>query len=206
MPTFPVTYSEAHVELAALDTLRTWYHDFLADTERRHGVPVDRIQRPRSYQVRSSFEDVQERQFPCVAVSSPGVQDEEWTGDGRLDGWVQILVGVAVDASTPEQAQRLAKLHLHAVRQLIIGRPSLGGALPITGFSVEDAGGFDDAAFEIAGRKVTRASGVIACLFLLEGLAYKGAGPTTPTRPPVTRPPADPVTADTVEISITTDP
>lgn len=206
MPTFPVTYSEAHVEQAALDTLRTWYHDFLAEQERRHGIKPDGIARPRSWQVVSDFDDIEERQFPCVAVSSPGAQEEEWTSTGRLDAWVQILVGVAVQADKKSSAQRLAKIHLAAVRQLLVSRPGLGGAVPISGFSIEAASDFGDGQITLGERKVNRASGVIACLFYVEGLAYKTAGPDTPTVPPVIRPPADPVVGDTVDITIAPNP
>lgn len=203
MPTFPLTYSEIHVQRSAMWTLVEWYDDFLAESERRHGLSEETAQRPRFYQIASSMEDIEDRQFPVVAVTSPGVQDAEWTSAGRLDGWVQLILGIGVEAASPDDAQDLAKLHLHAIRQLIVAHPSLGGTLPITGFAIDDAADYDDATFEVAGRKAHRASGVIACLFWLEGLAYKGAGPDSPTRPPFVKPPADPVTATATRIDIT---
>lgn len=206
MPTFPATYSEAHVEQAALDTLRLWYHDFLAEQERRHGITPDAIVRPRSWQIVGDFDDVEERQLPCVAVSSPGVQNHEWTGDGRMDGWVQILVGIAVQADTKQNASRLAKIHLAAIRQLLISKAELGGTVPITGLSIDDASNFGAGQLEIGDRKVNRASGVIACLLLTEGLAFRTPGPDTPTSAPVIRPPADPAVGETVDIDIAPNP
>lgn len=206
MPTFPLTYSEAHVEQAVKATLQTWYHDFLAEQERRHGVAPDAISRPRSWQIVGDFDDVEERQLPCVAVSSPGVQDHEWTGDGRMDGWVQILVGIAVQADKKPNATRLAKIHLAAIRQLLISKPELDSTVPITGISIEDASDFGDGQLEIGTRKVNRASGVIACLFLVEGLAFRTPGPDTPTSAPVIRPPADPAVGETVDIDIAPNP
>jgi hypothetical protein len=192
------------VQRAAMWTLVQWYDDFLAESERRHGLAEQAVQRPRSYQIASSLDGIEDRQFPVVAVTSPGVQDHEWTSTGRLDGWVQLIVGVGVEAASPDAAQDLAKIHLHAIRQLMIAHPSLGGTLPITGFAIDDAAEYDDAEFQIAGRKAHRASGVIALLLWLEGLAYKGAGPDTPTRAQVVKPPADPVTATATRIDITT--
>lgn len=196
-----VVRTEVMVEEAVLRLLQRWYHTSLGSIEQAHGMDRGDLLRPVDFQVVSDFDGVEERGFPCVAVSSPGVQNESVGTDGRLDGWVQILVGVAVQASRPSAAQRLSKLHLAAARALLVAQTSLEGIAD--GFAVAAASSYGDGQFDLGGTKVTRASGVCACSYYVRGLAYQGEWPDAPDPLPSIRPPVGPPTADGVDIDAT---
>jgi hypothetical protein len=115
----------ATVERAALTTLRTHAHRYIAETCRQEGR--DPLPDPRGYIVASTFDKWPEDQVPVVVVISPG-----WAARPRRAGGGRVLVpwtlaaGIVTTAK-PERTRENAQLYVAAIRTLLAQQQSLGG-------------------------------------------------------------------------------
>lgn len=116
------------VEEALLAQLQKWLPDYLAETERQHGVAPGSWPLPRSWLISSEVEKMPEDQLPAVILASPGLTDPP-LADGRgvyTARWL-ITVAVMVSARGNRLALRLARLYALAIRALAVQQQALAG-------------------------------------------------------------------------------
>jgi len=89
--------SAVDVEQALAARIALRMNDYLAETERQHGIAVGTIQRPRAMVVTERFP---EDQLPAVIVESPGTADLPLPdGQGRYMARWEVVLTIAVSAA-----------------------------------------------------------------------------------------------------------
>lgn len=117
------------VEDGALAQLKKWMADYLAETERHHGLTVGALPYPRSWVISSASEKMPEDQLPSVTLASPGLVGDLPTADGRgiyTARW-GLTVATMVAARGNALALRLARLYAVAVRGVLLQQQALPG-------------------------------------------------------------------------------
>lgn len=137
-----VSFSD--VERALIDHMRIWAHTYLAARERKAGITVGRIQRPRSWFTRQTFSTLPgEESTPFVVIVSSGTGNPPRRhGDGKIDIDLDVAVATVVESREAEEARTLAGHFQAAFLALLLQQPSfMDGQARLeqwTGMSMDD--------------------------------------------------------------------
>jgi hypothetical protein len=129
MSVFGPVVTGAHVEQAAILTLKTWLQTYVAELERQTGRDPESVPMPRAWGTVNEFEKWPEDQMPVALIISPGLEPNTPVAEGRGTYRAKWVLGVAIVCSARDEAQTnsLAKFYAAAVRATILQNPSLGG-------------------------------------------------------------------------------
>ncbi len=121
--------SARHLEEAAIETIKTWIHTYLAVAERRFDRPDESMPRPRSYNTTREFTKWPEDRLPAIMVVSPGLAGERprKTGDGKYSAKWMLGIGIVIKSKNKSQVNSLIKDYAAAIRALIVQNSKLGG-------------------------------------------------------------------------------
>lgn len=116
------------VELAAIDTLRTWMPSYLREAERRTDREPNALPDIRNYSTVNEFQKWPEEQLPVAIFISPGTTGKpKMEGDGTYrTSWV-LGLALVVSARDRTATNELAKLYGAYARAALLQHQSLGG-------------------------------------------------------------------------------
>jgi len=120
MSQFGPLISASQVEAAVLDTLQTWMHTYLGNTERVVGRPVESMIRPRSYSKTAGNPlAIQDRELPRVVVMSPGLVEEPEEGGETLTLTWAVTVWMFAKGIDENDTQDLCRDNAATIRLLL---------------------------------------------------------------------------------------
>lgn len=132
------------IERALIDHMRIWAHTYLAARERKVGITVGRIPRPRSWFTRQSFDALPgEESTPFVVIVSNGTgTPPRRHGNGSFDVDIDVAIATVVESREAEPARTLAGHFQAAFLALLLQQPSfMDGQARLeqwTGMSMDD--------------------------------------------------------------------
>lgn len=175
------------LESAMVGTVKRWIGDYLAEVERRHGLSVGAIPRPRSYVVSADTEKMPEDQLPAVLVASPGLDDHPMP-DGSGTYWAPWTLNLSaqVAAGGKGNAQRVARLYATALRGIAVQQQSDPATNPLDMRRVDWIDERYDLLDSIDDRTICVATVELRCE--VAGVASRNEGPLEPSEqapPPV---------------------
>lgn len=181
------------VEAAVRATLILWFPVYLAELERRNELTAGTLPAVSAWQTSNKFTQAQSGKPPWGIIVAPGTAEApEMRGDRSYDCKWEVSVGIIVQSTTPDKANRMAKLYATAVRTILLQNPALGGVAS----AVEWTGEANDAAPEdyLPVGWVTESTFNVT----VRGVVNAFAGPSDPT---VLDPPDRPI-VETTELNI----
>ncbi len=135
MSIFGEIISTYDVEQAAVKTLREWTNDYLAEIERKRGLPKKTIPRPPAFEsyhggvdLESWTQDVApEVMVICKPLGAPEIRGQGGYGQGYdlTVGCLWVGTGSAL-AERPEDEARAVASYLGAASMLLVQQPTLG--------------------------------------------------------------------------------
>lgn len=166
------------VEQWAFDLMKRWASSYMAEVERRHGLEVCSLARPRAYVPTIAFDAWPEDQLPRVMLIATGTNGTPVRhGDGTYLARFSIDVAVLCSARTQAESHRNAQLTTEALRDLFIQRPSLDGHADGVTWTAE---GYAPIAYDDS-RSLS--GGLASFLVDVDRVAAARAGPLRPDRP-----------------------
>src|SRR3954463_13420771 len=113
MTVFGTVISDDVVELATVNTLRTWVSTYLSEVERQRDLDPGYYTRPPqgSITTRSDFDKWPEEQLPAIIVVAPGIPDDpvKQSGHGVYRASYDIGVVCVVSSNTREETRHYAQ-------------------------------------------------------------------------------------------------
>lgn len=159
--------------------LQRWLPSYLSEVEDQHGMERGTLPRPRSWKRTNEFNKWPEDQIPAVIIISPGLIGKPIRQGKMYNGRFSLAVASLVSARTPDKAREVAGLYTAAIRAVLVQKRSLEGFARGTDWVQER---YDDIR-STESRNI--ASGQCVFEVELEDIVTWGAGPITPSEPPV---------------------
>ena len=172
---------------AVMATLKTWYPTYIKEIEIQRGWPTGQIPAPKTYTERWAFDSYPDDKMPAVVVVCPGMaQPPRADGDGTVNGWWALGVGIIAAASTEDNSERLAKVYGAGARLILSQKGWLDESWEFNGCEVMDESYIDVPDMEQS--RTMRSAQVIAHVQVLN-MWNEWAGPAATSAPdPVGQP------------------
>jgi hypothetical protein len=167
---------------AVLATLKMWFPTYIREIEFQRGYTVGDIQAPKTYAERWRFDSYPDDKMPAVIVVSPGMASPPVKdGDGTVNGWWALGIGIIAAASTEENSERLAKVYGAAARLIMSQKGWLDETWEFNGTQIIDETYIDVPDMEQS--RTMRSAQIIAEVQVLNMWNLLD-GPSAPTDPP----------------------
>jgi len=182
---------------AVINTLKMWFQTYIREIEYQRGWTVGEIPPPKTYAERWRFDSYPDDKMPAVIVVSPGMTEHpHYDGDGTVNGWWALGVGVIAAASTEDNSERLAKTYGAAARLILSQKGWLDETWEFNGTEILDETYGEVPDIEQA--RTMRSAQVIARTQVMN-MWNRSTGPLQPTAVPGEQwPEVDSVTIDAI--------
>ncbi len=161
------------LEIGVKDTLAAWMPTYMKDLEIQRSMTPGQIVPPKTYTNKNDFAKFPEEALPMVVVISPGVAGRpEARGDGQIDAWFSIGIGIICSANTSERADFIAKFYGASAMAIMLQQPVHGGIGYLTEFNDM---GFEAVPVDAANRYVRSAR--LSFSLLVENVVRRFDGP-----------------------------
>lgn len=184
---FGPVFDGSQLTRSVLATLKLWFPTYIRDIELKRGWEQGLIPPPRTYVERWTFDSYPDDKMPAVVVVCPGMAEAPKSdGDGTVNGWWALGVGIIAAASTEDNSERLAKVYGAAARLILSQKGWLDETAEYNGIDILDETYSDIPDIEQA--RTMRSAHVIARVQVLN-MWNKFGGPAAPDPPdPINQP------------------
>lgn len=115
------------VELAAVETLKTWETAYRAELTRQHSITLADLPPVLTWETAAEIDAWPEWQKPAVVVVCPGLSGDPVRHSGGYRTMWELHVATVAAASDRDATRRLVSLYTAAWRAVIAQHQSLGG-------------------------------------------------------------------------------
>jgi hypothetical protein len=184
---FGPIFDGSQLTRSVIETLKLWFPTYIREIELQRGYTPGEIQPPKTYAERWVFDSYPDDKIPAVVVVCPGMAEAPHSdGDGTVNGWWALGVGIIAAASTEDNSERLAKIYGAAARLILNQKGWLDEAAEYNGIEILDETFANIPDIEQA--RTMRSANVIARVQVLN-MWNKYGGPAIPDPPdPINQP------------------
>lgn len=191
------------VQEAVEAVLQRWLIPWLAEIERRHGLPARSIPVPKNYRHAAAFGEVREDQLPSIVIVSGGLVGPPELTDTAV---YRFPWDVAVFAAVRDPARVRGRSLEHVGHMRSRYTAAIAGALgqhpTLEGFCTDShLGQIEHDVIGVSGASQTVAAGVVPLTVFVDEALDATAGPAEPPDDPYAVPP-DPTPIDRLTVEV----